>query len=100
MKTIKLYKYIEETSRSWEHIQSMEQLQPSRHMLKHALEKHAVEGELDLGKVRFGVRIVRFTRSAFEIQIIESVIIQEERSLKSGRKQQKRKKWRKRDKMS
>ena len=54
--------------RSWEHVHSMEQLQPSSHMLKHTLEKHEEEGELDLGKIRFGVRVVRFTRSAFERQ--------------------------------
>ena len=83
MKRMKLYKYIGETSRSvyersWEHVHSMEQLHTNSHMLKHALEKHGEEE--DLGKIQFGVKVVRYTRSAFDRQVMESVIIQEERS--------------------
>ena len=83
VKKMKLYKYIGETSRSvyersWEHMHSMEQLQTNSHMLKHALEKHGEEE--DLGKIQFGVKVVRYTRSSFVRQVTESVIIQEERN--------------------
>ena len=82
MKNIVLHKYIGETSRSvyeraWEHMSSMEGLQTSSHMLKHALEKH--NGEEDLEKIKFGVKVLRFTRNAFERQVTESVMIQEHR---------------------
>ena len=83
VKNMKLYKYIGETSRSvyessWEHMHSMGQLQNNSHMLKHALEKHGEEE--DLGKIQFGVKVVRYTRSSFVRQVTESVIIQEERN--------------------
>ena len=83
MKRMKLYKYIGETSRSvyersWEHVHSMEQLHTNSHMLKHALEKQGEEE--DLGKIQFGVKVVRYTRSSFVRQVTESVIIQEERN--------------------
>ena len=55
----------------------MEQLQTSSHMLKHALEQHG--DEVDMGKIEWGVKVLRFTRSAFERQVIESVLIQENR---------------------
>ena len=82
MKRIKVYKYIGETSRSvyeriWEHNHSMEQLHTSSHMLKHVLEVH---GEEEYNKVEFGAKVVRYERSAFNRQVTESVIIQEERS--------------------
>ena len=83
MRNMRLYKYIGETSRSvyersWEHVHSMEQLQTSSHMLKHALEKHGEEEDLE--KIQFGVKVIRYTRSAFERQVMESVIIQDERN--------------------
>ena len=82
-KKIKLHKYVGETSRSvferaWEHNHSRDQLHTSSHMLKHIIEKHGEEEDPD--KTQFGVRVVRYTRRAFERQIIESVLIQEERS--------------------
>ena len=55
----------------------MEQLQTSSHMLKHALEHHG--DEVDMRKIEWGVKVLRFTRSAFERQVIESVLIQENR---------------------
>ena len=45
-------------------------------MLKHILEKH---GEEEVENVDFGARVLRFARSAFDRQVIESVLIQEER---------------------
>ena len=82
-KKIKLHKYVGETSRSvyeraWEHTHSRDQLQTSSHMLKHIIEMHGEEENPD--KIQFGVRVVRYTRRAFERQIMESVFIQEERS--------------------
>ena len=85
MKKRKAYKYVGETSRSvyertWEHTNSMKQLQTSSHMLKHML-KHMLEvhGEEEMEKVEFGARVLKFARSAFERQVMESVLIQEER---------------------
>ena len=46
-------------------------------MIKHHVDKH--EGE-EVDHKTFGVRVVRFTRSAFERQILESVLIQDEAS--------------------
>ena len=46
-------------------------------MLKHVLEVH---GEEEYSKVEFGAKVVRYERSAFNRQVTESVIIQEERS--------------------
>ena len=46
----------------------MEQLQTSSHMLKHALEQHG--DEVDMSKIEWGMKVLRFTRSAFERQVI------------------------------
>ena len=79
---MKLHKYIGESSRSSferarEHQNDMRQLKPSSHMLRHALDMH--EGE-DLGGIRFGMEVVKFTRTSFERQILESVCIQQNTS--------------------
>ena len=55
MKNRRASKYIRETLRSvyertWEHTNSMKQLQPSSYMLKHILERH---GEEDMEKIEF-----------------------------------------------
>ena len=68
MKSMKLHKYIGESSRSSferarEHQNDMRQLKPSSHMLRHALDKH--EGE-ELGGIRFGMEVIKFTRTSFE----------------------------------
>ena len=64
--------------RAWEHTHSRDQLQTSSHMLKHIIEMHGEEENPD--NIQFGVRVVRYTRRAFERQIMESVFIQEERN--------------------
>ena len=79
---IKQYKYIGETSRSsyersWEHLNDMAQLRNTSHMLKHAIGVHPDE---DMSEVQFGMRVLKFTQSSFERQILESVIIQSERT--------------------
>ena len=55
---------------------AVKQLHTSSHMLKHILEEH---GEDEIDNVEFGAKVIRYTRNAFERQVIESVIIQEER---------------------
>ena len=81
IKEIKQFKYIGETSRSVyersrEHVSDMEQLKPSSHLLKHIVDKHEKENP---GEIEFGLRVLKYTRSSFERQILESVIIQQER---------------------
>ena len=71
----KLYKYLGETCRSvWErsaeHLADLRNLSPTSHLLKHILDVH--EGE-DMERVRFGIRVVKYTRTAFDRQILESV---------------------------
>ena len=79
-KKIKLYKYIGETARSiyergFEHENDWENLKLDSHMLKHVLDKH----ENDEEQAESGIRAVKFTRSSFERQILESCLIQEHR---------------------
>ena len=71
-KKIKLFKYVGETARSvyersWEHVNSRDQLQTSSHMLKHILEEHEEEEQME--KIIFGVKVLRYTRNAFERQV-------------------------------
>ena len=54
----------------------MEQLKPSSHLLKHLIDSHEND---DHEKVKFGMKDVKFTHSSFERQILESVVIQQER---------------------
>ena len=82
IKKMRLHKYVGETSRSCfersqEHKNDMHQLKPSSHMLRHVLDMH--EGEPIAG-IRFGIEIVRFTRTSWERQMLESVIIQQSTS--------------------
>jgi hypothetical protein len=78
---MKIHKYVGETSRSifertQEHKNDIEALKTSSHMLRHLLDRH----ENDSWKeVEFGAKVLRFTRSSFERQLLESVLIQENR---------------------
>ena len=77
IRRIKLHKYIGETSRSSferarEHLNDLQQLKPSSHMLRHALDKHGGE---NINSIRFGMEVIKFTRTSFERQILESVCI-------------------------
>ena len=54
----------------------MRQLKTKSHMLRHMVEMHEGEKRED---VQFGVRILRQAKTAFERQIMESVLIQEMR---------------------
>ena len=75
------YLYVGETARStyeraFEHLSDMRQLKIKSHMLRHMVEMHEGEKRED---VQFGVRILRQAKTAFERQIMESVLIQEMR---------------------
>jgi hypothetical protein len=81
MEEIKMHKYIGETNRSifergWEHLNDFQNLSTQSHLLKHAVEIH---GEEDFKKLQFGIKVIRYAKSSFERQIMESVEIQENR---------------------
>ena len=81
IKQIKQYKYIGETSRSVyersrEHVGDMEQLKPSSHLLKHIIDKHENDNP---SEIKFELKIIKYTKSSWNRQILESVIIQQER---------------------
>ena len=74
------YKYIGETARSayergLEHKNDLEKLQEDSHLLKHIATKHRGE---DLDNIKFGMKILKQTKTALERQVTESVKIQEE----------------------
>ena len=78
---IRKHLYIGETARSiyeraLEHQNDVDQLKTSSHMLRHMLEMHPGEERY---QVEFGIKVLRFTRSSFERQVLESVIIQGKR---------------------
>ena len=78
---ISLYKYVGETSRSlyeraWEHENDKKQLKPQSHLLKHIVDIH---GDQEIDDIKFGIRVLKFTKSSFERQVLESVLIQQER---------------------
>ena len=51
----------------------MEELKPDSHMVKHYFDQHQEE---EIEDMRFGARIVKQARTAFNRQIGESVVIQ------------------------
>ena len=59
--------------RGLEHLRDYEELKPDSHMVKHFCDNHLEE---DMKEVRFGCRIVKQSRTAFNRQINESVEIQ------------------------
>ena len=78
---IRIHKYIGETcssifQRSWEHLNDLENLSIKSHILKHAVEMH---GHEELNTLKFGMKVIRYAKSSFERQILESVEIQEYR---------------------
>ena len=80
---IKRFIYIGETNRSAyergvEHQQDVIGCKTSSHMLRHLLHKHEEE-ESEWNSIRFGMTIMKSTRTAFERQILESVEIQKAR---------------------
>ena len=74
-------KYIGETARStyergFEHLSDLLNLSQKSHMLRHYVEAHMGE---DFSQMKFHMRTLRFTKTAFERQVLESVMIQESR---------------------
>ena len=51
----------------------------SSHMLRHLLAEHEHEEE-NWDKIEFGMKIMKSTKTAFERQILESVLIQKHRN--------------------
>jgi hypothetical protein len=81
---IRRYIYIGETNRSvyergLEHKDDITACKTSSHMLRHLLAVHEEE-EDSWKEIKFGMQIMKSTRSAFERQILESVLIQKERT--------------------
>ena len=79
----KRFLYIGETNRSGyergvEHHRDIDACKTSSHMLRHLLAEHEEEEER-WASIEFGKKIVKATRSAYERQVLESVIIQKER---------------------
>ena len=66
------------SERGLEHQNDIKACKTSSHMVRHLLAEHEEEEER-WDQVQFGMRIVRSTRTAFERQILESVIIQKKR---------------------
>ena len=80
---MKKYVYIGETNRSAfergrEHHNDIAACKTSSHMLRHLLDVHE-EDEENWSEVKFSMKILRSTRTAFKRQILESVLIQKER---------------------
>ena len=80
--SIKKYKYIGETSRSTyeralEHQLNCSSLNTNSYMLKHWMDIHEEE-EMKDGDFR--IKVLKYTQSSFERQILESVLLQENMS--------------------
>ena len=80
LKKIKIFKYIGETGKSCyergvQHLSDASSLKTGSHILKHYFDQH--EGER-LEDLEFGMKIRCTAKSAFERQVSESVIIQQE----------------------
>ena len=85
IRNISRYVYIGETLRSvyereLEHIRDKNELKKDSHMIKHYFDKH--DGE-DLDKMKCGIKIIRTTKTAFNRQILESVLIQSSKTRNS-----------------
>ena len=80
VKNIKKHVYIGETNRSvyeraWEHCNDLAKLNNGSHMLRHLVSEH--EGQ-DFSEIKFGIRVLKFTKSSFERQVLEAVKIEQE----------------------
>ena len=77
---IKLFQYIGETGKSafergLQHFNDAALLKPGSHLLKHYLDNHEDE---KFEEIKFGMKIRMTAKSAFERQVQESVLIQQE----------------------
>ena len=62
--------------RGFEHLEQLTGLSSKSSLIKHMLDRHEEE---DMSDVKFGMTIVRYARTAFERQIGEAVLIQQEK---------------------
>ena len=74
-------KYIGETARSpfergFEHLSDVLNLSLKSHMLRHYVDSHMGE---DFDSMKFHMKVIRYTRTSFERQILESDLIQKNR---------------------
>ena len=81
---IRIHKYVGETGRSlyersFEHLSDLENLSTKSHMLKHLVDKHDKEEIKIKIKIKFGIKVIKYAKSAYERQIYESVEIQANR---------------------
>ena len=58
-----------------EHRNGLEKMEEDNHLMKHIANHHQ---DKEIGEIKFGMRVLKFTQSALEKQILESVKIQEE----------------------
>ena len=77
---IRVHKYIGETARSvyergLEHRNALEKMEEDSHLMKHVALHHQ---DKELEEIKFGIKVVKFTTTAMDRQILESVRIQEE----------------------
>ena len=80
LKKIRVPRYVGESSRSayergWEHLDKVASLNSGSHMLRHMVMDHKRE---DLDKVKWGMFVTKYLRTAFERQIEEAVEIEKE----------------------
>ena len=78
---LKIPKYIGESSRStyersFEHREALRSINSNSFMVKHWMENHEHES---IEEERYAMKVLKFTQTSFERQILESVIIQEEK---------------------
>jgi hypothetical protein len=77
----RMSKYIGETARStyergFEHLSDVLNLSLRSHMLRHYVDSHMGE---EFDSVKFPMKVIRYKRTSFERQILESVLIHENR---------------------
>ena len=81
IKNIKNHIYIGETNRSayergWEHCNDLAKMSNNSHMLRHLVSEHENQ---DFSEIKFGMRVIKFTKTSFERQVLEAVTIEQER---------------------
>ena len=73
---IRVHKYIGAYERGWEHQEALRKLDEDSHLLKHVAHYHQ---STPLEDIKFGMRVKNYAKTALERQVLESVLIQEER---------------------
>ena len=63
--------------RGFEHLSDLLNTNTKSHILRHYVQSHTEE---EFGGMKFQNKLLKFTRTAFEKQILESVLIRENRN--------------------